>query len=131
MATTVTFQNGPCECCGDPGGCGTCCITACCPCYSFYKAAEDIGDDNGVLYCIGTLFGFGCCMLTVLGDKVAQEANITDHGIGKSAMCACFECCVCYSCAVANEAALIKAKKDAAIPVAPVAAEAEKMDDRA
>ena len=37
-----------------------------CPRYSFYQAAEDIGD--GVMYCVGTLLGFGCSMLTVLGD---------------------------------------------------------------
>jgi hypothetical protein len=123
---SANFKNGACGCCGEPGGCGTCLITACCPCYSFYKAAEDIGDTNGVLYCVGTLLGFGCCMLTVLGDKVAQEANI-EHGIAKSACCACFDCCVCYSCSVANEAALIKSSKDSA----PVAAEAEKMNDRA
>jgi hypothetical protein len=125
--TNNTFKNGCCDCCGEPGGCGTCCITGCCPCYAFYKAAEDIGDTNGVIYCIGTLFGFGCCMLTVLGDKVAKESNI-DQGIAKSALCSCCNVFVCYSCAVANEAALIKAKKDEAGPAA--VAESEVMEDR-
>jgi hypothetical protein len=131
MTEVAQFKSGPCGCCDEPGGCGTCLITWCCPCYSFYKAAEDIGDNNGVLYCVGTLLGFGCCMLTVLGDKVAQKGNIDNHGIGKSAMCACFDCCVCYSCAVANEAALIKTKEGAGGSPAPVAAGAEKMEDRA
>jgi hypothetical protein len=58
-------------------------------------------------------------MLTVpwVGDRVAKESNI-DQGIGKYALCACYDFFVCYSCAVSNEAALIKAqKKEASAPV--------------
>jgi len=123
----VKLKNGPCDCCGEPGGCGNCCITTCCPCYSFYKTAENIGDDNGVLYCIGTLFGFGCCVLTVLGQKVAEQQGV-DMGIGKSAVCAMCDCCVCYSCAVGNESEIIKLA-NAGTPVEAVQA-SEVMEDR-
>mmetsp|Transcript_37593 Transcript_37593/g.41892 ORF Transcript_37593/g.41892 Transcript_37593/m.41892 type:complete len:132 (+) Transcript_37593:127-522(+) len=49
------FQNGPCGCCSKPGGAANCLMTCFCPCYSVYKSAENIGDDYGVHYCIGSL----------------------------------------------------------------------------
>ncbi|CAJ1959818.1 unnamed protein product [Cylindrotheca closterium] len=106
------FTNGPFGCCGNPGGCGTCCMTACCPCYAFYTAAEDIGDSNGALYCVATLLGFGPCMLCLLADKVAQARNI-DQGMPMHALCACCECVTCFSCAVVNEAKLYKEQSGA------------------
>ena len=58
MSTEPTkLKNGPCDCCGEPGGAGNCCIATFVPCYGLYKTAENIGDDNGVIYCIGALFG--------------------------------------------------------------------------
>mmetsp|Transcript_25792 Transcript_25792/g.29801 ORF Transcript_25792/g.29801 Transcript_25792/m.29801 type:complete len:134 (-) Transcript_25792:386-787(-) len=123
------LKNGPCDCCGEPGGCGNCCLTFWCPCYSFYLAAENIGDDNGLLYCIGTLLGFGCCMLTVLGQKVAERQGV-DMGIGKSMCCACCDCCVCYSCAIGNESELIKLANADGGGEPVVAVQAEVMEDR-
>jgi len=123
------LKNGPCDCCGEPNGLGGCCVTTWCPCYSLYKTAENIGDDNGVIYCIGALLGFGCCMWTVLGQKVAERQGV-DMGIGKSFCCVVFDQCVCYSCAIANESEIIKlANADGGgDPVAAV--QAEVMEDR-
>ena len=88
-------------------GAGPCCLTFCCPCIALYMAAEDVGDPNGVLYLIGGLLGFQCCMLTVFGDNVAKMRGI-DMGIPKSAICSCFDWCFCYSCSVVAEAKDIK-----------------------
>jgi len=124
MSEQTTFQNGFGGCCAEPGGAGNCLLSLLCPCYSYYKAAEDIGDDNGVLYCVGTLCGCGCCVLTDLGMKVAKKQGI-EQGCGKSGMCSIVDVCSCYSCAVTNEAMLYKAAANSAEPVA------DKMEDRA
>jgi len=121
------LKNGPCDCCGEPGGVGSCCVTFWCPCYGLYKTAENIGDDNGVIYCIGSLFGFGCCMWTVLGQKVAERAGV-EMGIGKSACCTLLNVCTCYDCAIANESEMIKLA-NAGNGTTPVQA-SEVMEDR-
>jgi len=115
------FQNGPCGCCSKPGGAANCLMTCFCPCYSVYKSAENIGDDFGVHYCIGTLCGCGCCVLIDLGMKVAKKQSV-EMSWYKSCMCSCLNPCTCYSCAVSNEALLCKAANS---PVEPVA---KKMD---
>jgi len=122
-----TLKNGPCGCCGEPEGVVGCCVTLWCPCYALYKTAENIGDDNGVVYCIGSLFGLGCCMWTVLGKKVAERAGV-EMSIGKSAVCTLLNPCVCYDCAISNESELIKLA-NANGDGEPVAA-AEVMEDR-
>jgi len=99
------FKQGCGECCDM--GFGPFCLTCCCPCIAFYQAAEDIGDPNGVLYLIGGLLGFNCCMLCILGDKVAEQRNIP-MGICMSGVMSCFDCCTCYSCSVVAEAKDIK-----------------------
>jgi len=115
------FQNGPCGCCSKPGGAANCLMTCFCPCYSVYKSAENIGDDFGVHYCIGTLCGCGCCVLIDLGIKVAKKQGV-EMSWCKSCLCTCLNPCTCYSCAVSNEALLCKAANS---PVEPVA---QKMD---
>ena len=102
-----SFEMGPCNCCDK--GMGMCCYTCWCPCLAYKEAAENIGkEDLGIVYCLVTFpLEFGCCVLTVLGDQVAQKRGI-EHGVAKSCLCATCDCCMCYSCSVLNESRLYK-----------------------
>lgn len=86
-------------------------MTACCPCIAIYQAAEDIGDDNGIILSIGTLLGFGSCMYCLMADKVAKKRGI-DQGMPMHCCCICFDPCTCFSCAVINEARLYKVAQE-------------------
>lgn len=107
------------------GGCfdepGDCVYVWCCPCFAFKDAAENIGDENGMLYCLATCpFCFGCCALTILGSRVAEKGGI-GMGMPQSALCSYFSSCTCYACRVYNESKLIKIATSAP-------AESDKMD---
>ena len=101
------FEMGPCGCLDK--GMGACCYICWCPCLAYKEAAENIGkEDLGIIYCLATFpLGFGCCVLTALGDQVAQARGIP-HGIAKSCLCACCDGYCCYSCSVVNESRLYK-----------------------
>lgn len=105
------WAQGPCGCCNDPG---LCIYVCCCHCLAYKEAAENIGDDNGLVYCLVDFpLGFGCCVATMLGDKVAEKRGI-ESSLGKSAMCACCDACVCYSCSFVNESRLYKQEQEQA-----------------
>ena len=73
-------------------------------------------EDLGLIYCLATFpFGFGCCVLTALGDQVAQARGIP-HGIAKSCLCACCDGYCCYSCSVVNESRLYKEQSGGGAP---------------
>ena len=63
-----------------------------------------MGDDNGWIYCIGTLVPYvgGCVVLTLLGEKVAEKRGI-ESSVPKSFCCSVFNGCTCYACTVYNE----------------------------
>ncbi|CAB9513497.1 expressed unknown protein [Seminavis robusta] len=100
------WKQGPCECCNDPG---LCCFAFCCPCFAYKEMADNTGDSNGCLYCVATLCGCGCCVLTMQGDAIAQKRGI-DEGIPLAALKACFDGFVCYSCTVLNETRVMKSE---------------------
>ena len=95
-------------CCAE--GCGLCCFACCCPCLAFKEAADNVGSDNGIIYCLVTFpLGFGCCALTVLADEVAKK-NDVDLGIATAAVFACLDPCCCLSCRILHESRVYKAK---------------------
>ena len=97
-------------------GMGLCCYACWCPCLAYKEAAENIGkDDMGIVYCLLPFVELGCCALTLVGDQVAQARGI-EHGVPKSAVCACCDCCTCYSCAVLNESRNYKEQQGGAAP---------------
>lgn len=101
------WGQGPCQCTNDMGGC---LYAWCCPCFAYKEVAENTGDDMGLLYCLVTFpLGCGCCVLTVLGDKVAQSRDIPS-GLIKSSCKACCDPLCCYSCTVLNESRVIKSE---------------------
>ena len=110
------FEMGPCGCLQK--GMGLCCYTCWCPCLAYKEAAENIGKEAlGIIYCLATFpLEAGCCVLMFLGDQVAQARGIQDHGIAKSAICACCDGCCCYSCAVLNESRLYKEQQGGGAP---------------
>ena len=101
------WEQGPCECTKD---CGLCLYAWCCPCLAYKEMAENIDDPNGIIYCLVAFpFGCGCCMLTMLGDKVAQKRGINESIVMAALKAFCDGCC-CYSCTVLNESRSYKAQ---------------------
>ena len=99
------WTQGQCQCTNDMGGC---LYAWCCPCFAYKEVAENTGDDMGLLYCLVTFpLGCGCCVLTVLGDKVAQQRGI-DSGLCKSGCKAFFDPLCCYSCSLLHESRIMR-----------------------
>lgn len=105
------WDQGACGCTNDIG---TCCYTCWCPCLAHKEVADNIGDNNGVLYCLVSFCGLGCCVLTALGNTVAEKQGI-DSNICSSAIKSLCDCICCYSCTVVNESRLIKNKQQGSI----------------
>jgi Cys-rich protein (TIGR01571 family) len=109
---TTHWDQGACECYKDMG---ICVHAYCCPCFAFKEIADNIGDTNGVLYCLATCpCCCGCCVLTALGKSVADMQGI-ESNIVSSGCRSCFDVFCCYSCTVLNESRVIKAKKEGGI----------------
>lgn len=78
------------------------------------EAAENIGDNDGMVYCLMEFpFMLHCCVVTVLGDKIAEKRGIPNSCM-QSALSAYCDCCVCYSCTIVNESRMYKAERQAA-----------------
>eukprot|EP00540_Astrosyne_radiata_P018609 CAMPEP_0116846764 /NCGR_PEP_ID=MMETSP0418-20121206/14029_1 /TAXON_ID=1158023 /ORGANISM="Astrosyne radiata, Strain 13vi08-1A" /LENGTH=176 /DNA_ID=CAMNT_0004478073 /DNA_START=277 /DNA_END=805 /DNA_ORIENTATION=- len=104
MSSEKHFRMACCGCCMDPV---LCCYVACCPCFAFYEAAENIGSDKGFIYLIATLLGFGCCALGDLTNDVAEKAGV-EMTFPCAMVYALFDGCFCYSCRSVYESRLIK-----------------------
>lgn len=105
MVQSEDFNMPIAGCCDDPG---LCIYDICCPCLTIMEGANNIGDSCACVYCLATLCGLGCCVLSFLGHDVADKRGIP-MGMGKSCCCSLLNLCTCYSCRVVNESRLYKA----------------------
>eukprot|EP00584_Thalassiosira_punctigera_P010404 CAMPEP_0172528790 /NCGR_PEP_ID=MMETSP1067-20121228/3053_1 /TAXON_ID=265564 ORGANISM="Thalassiosira punctigera, Strain Tpunct2005C2" /NCGR_SAMPLE_ID=MMETSP1067 /ASSEMBLY_ACC=CAM_ASM_000444 /LENGTH=178 /DNA_ID=CAMNT_0013312755 /DNA_START=100 /DNA_END=636 /DNA_ORIENTATION=+ len=104
----VTFEHGDgccaCNCTKGGIGAGGCCLTVCCPCVAFCKAAEDSKvDDLGIAYLVLGFLGFNCCSLVALGMHTEEKRGLKKHGMAWHVLQSCFDGCTCHSCRVVNE----------------------------
>uniref|UniRef100_A0A7S2MCK1 Uncharacterized protein n=1 Tax=Helicotheca tamesis TaxID=374047 RepID=A0A7S2MCK1_9STRA len=90
----------PFGCCGN--GAGFCLYVTCCHCIALKETSDNLGEDKGLLYLLGDLLGFGCCMLALAADDVAKKTDIKG-GLGTFMVYSCLDCCLCFSCSVVNE----------------------------
>jgi hypothetical protein len=137
MAEEKQLQMKMCGCCDEPGLCVfdtfwyDFLLRCCCflpfvfiflrfafqissPCFTIMEAADNI-DESGLLYCVATVCGFGCCALAALGEQVGKKRDL-DISLGSSCFNACCNCFTCWSCRLVNEARLYK--ETAGAPVA-------------
>merc|ERR1712039_802043 len=89
------------DCCGQPGGCGLCLRSCCCPCTVTGDINAHVGGPGG--------FIGGCCMslchpclMAFLVPQVAQNAGFEESGM-KACCCSCCMCAPCYLCQVRRE----------------------------
>lgn len=94
----VEWNNTLCDCCGSPGGCGTCCYVWCCTCCAAGDVAKAAGRDYCMSCCI--IPGFvGCiapCWWTGDRQALTQKLNIRDT-YGYFTVC-CMFCAGSYCC---------------------------------
>ena len=105
----MTTKYEPCSCMSK--GIGSCLYVACCGCLAVKDALEAVGDDSGIIHCLGffPFSCFKCCSLCsasrIIADKVGIEAT--------DAELACYSCldpCVCLGCSTYNAAMEYKEK---------------------
>jgi len=100
------------EICGCLDNPGDCCYVAFCPCLAFKDAADNIGDANGMMYCLLPFLGLTCCAATLIGNEVSKKGGF-EYGMLKAGGCAYFDGCVCFSCRMYAESKDIKAASEA------------------
>ena len=119
-----SFDMDPCDC--GKGGAKLCCYVACCPCWAFQEAADNVTlpgqKSNGQVYCLGSLVPYLAggyvgffgrfVILTALTEEIAKKRGIDVGGPVGSALRAIADPFICHSCTLVHESRLYKQAKE-------------------
>ncbi|PNW87425.1 hypothetical protein CHLRE_02g145900v5 [Chlamydomonas reinhardtii] len=105
---TGMWSTGFCDCCAEPGGCGTCFYTCCCPCCQYGQNVARMPAD--MVCCGGSCYGACCCyfMMHLIGCPCLLHMNTRSwvrvkYGIPGDCCQDCMATWCCALCAICQE----------------------------